>query len=105
MTNEDWALQRFDISRQRRVLKEQQEELLIIAYAGGLFKLDSHLLALVNTWPENEVLFLEDTYGNPVKIEKPNEFAKLCRQKWHEVMNEWHIQWSKISKYRRISNI
>ena len=102
---ENWALQRFDINRQRRVLREQQEELLTIAYAGGMFKIDSSLLALANTWPEQEILFLEDSYGNPIKIEEPKLFAKECRQQWYQVMNEWHIRWQQISKYRRISNI
>ena len=36
---------------------------------GGLFKITPELIAFVKTWPVDE-LYLEDTYQNPIAIDR-----------------------------------
>jgi hypothetical protein len=69
---EEFAGQRLDHTRQRAVLKEQQEQRLQIAYNGGLFVVSQELLTFVNVC-ENGVVIL-DSYSIPIKIDDVDDF-------------------------------
>ena len=58
-----------DYQINKRMLREKMQTDLHFPYSGGLFKLTPELLAFVATWPV-EWLYIEDTYQNPIEIEK-----------------------------------
>ena len=69
----------------KRILREKIQTNLHFPYNGGLFKVTLELLAFVLTWP-NDVLYIEDTYQNPIEIDK-QEFLAIAQQHYQTVMN------------------
>jgi len=102
---EEFARQRLDHARQRLALKEQQEQRLTLTHCGGMFRVTAELMSLLATWPEGEFLYLLDDYDNPVLIDDPTLMLIDCRQKWYEIMNDWHNQHQELKKVRRIGQL
>lgn len=89
-----------DYQINKRILREKIQTDLHVPYNGGLFKVSPELIAFLNSWDSDE-LFLEDTYQNPIKINRA-EFLTLCRQQYQMVMNTWHIQHEEIRRARKV---
>ena len=89
-----------DYQINRRILREKITTDLHVAYNNGLFLVKPELIAFLATWPSDE-LYLEDTYQNPIKINR-QEFLTLCQQHYQMVMNEWHIQHDKLKRTRKV---
>lgn len=89
-----------DYQINKRILKEKIKTDLHLAYNNGMFLVSQELLAFVATWPD-ERLFLEDTYENPVEINR-EEFLLLARMHYQTVMNTWHQQHAELKRIRKI---
>ena len=89
-----------DYQVNKRILREKILTDLHVPYAGGLFKVTPELIAFLTTWDSDE-LFLEDTYQNPIKIQR-TELLDLCRQHYQMVMNTWHVQHEELKRIRKI---
>lgn len=89
-----------DYQKNKRLLKEKILTDLHLAYNGGLFLIDTGLLAFLATWPEDE-LYLQDVYENPVLI-KRDEFLAQARAQYHSIMNSWHVQHDELKRIRKI---
>jgi hypothetical protein len=84
----------------KRILREKIQADLQIPYNGGLFKVTPELIAFLNAWNIDE-LFLEDTYQNPIKINRQELLDKCCGH-YQMVMNEWHCQHEEIKRVRKV---
>lgn len=89
-----------DYQTNKRILREKIQTDLQVPYNGGLFKVSPELIAFLTSWDSDE-LYLEDTYQNPIKINRA-EFLSLCKQHYQMVMNSWHIQHEEIRRARKI---
>ncbi len=89
-----------DYQINKRTLREKILTDLHIPYNGGLFKVTPELIAFLNSWNSDE-LFLEDTYQNPISINRL-EFLTKCQQHYQMVMNTWHCQHEEIKLVRKI---
>lgn len=89
-----------DYQVNKRLLKEKILTDLHIAHNGGMFKITPELIAFLNSWEDSEI-FLADIYENPIKINRL-EFLTLCKEQYHSVMNQWHIQHEEIKRIRKI---
>jgi hypothetical protein len=89
-----------DYQANRRTLRERIQTELHMTYGNGLFKLTPELLAFVATW-NSEELYLEDTYENPIKVDRV-EFLERAQQHYQAVMNEWHQQYNELRRLRRV---
>ena len=89
-----------DYQINKRILREKILTDLHVPYAGGLFKVTPELIAFLSTWDGDE-LFLEDTYQNPIKIQR-TELLDLCSQHYQMVMNTWHVQHEELKRIRKI---
>jgi hypothetical protein len=89
-----------DYQINKRILREKITTDLHLPYNGGLFKVTPELIAFLNAW-DNDELFLEDTYQNPIKVNR-TEFLALCKQHYQIVMNTWHIQHEEIKRARKV---
>ena len=89
-----------DYQINKRILREKIQTDLHVPYNGGLFKVSPELIAFLNSWDCDE-LFLEDTYQNPIKINRL-EFLTKCRQHYQIVMNTWHCQHEEIRRARKV---
>jgi hypothetical protein len=89
-----------DYQINKQILREKIQTDLHVAYNNGLFKVTPELIAFLATW-DAETLYLEDTYHNPIEINR-NEFLLLCRGHYQQVMNTWHIQHEEIKRARKV---
>lgn len=89
-----------DYQTNKRILHEKMQGDLHFAYNGGLFKATPELYSFVTCWGEQE-LFLEDTYKNPIRVNRL-EFLELCKQHYQMVMNMWHIQHEELKRARKV---
>ena len=89
-----------DYQVNKRILREKIQTDLQVPHNSGLFKVTSELIAFLNSWDSDE-LFLEDTYNNPIKVNR-KEFLGLCKQHYQMVMNTWHIQHEEIRRARKV---
>ena len=89
-----------DYQINKRILREKIQTDLHVAYNGGLFKVTPDLIAFLNVW-DSEEIYLEDTYQNPIKVNRL-ELSALCKQHYQMVMNTWHIQHEEIRRARKI---
>jgi hypothetical protein len=89
-----------DYQINKRILREKIQTDLHMAHAGGMFKITPELIAFVKTWPVDEI-YLEDTYQNPVKIDRQT-FLVTAQQHYQQVMNRWHNEHEQLKKIRKI---
>ncbi len=89
-----------DYQVNKRILREKIQTALQVAYNSGLFKVTPELIAFLNAW-DSEELFLEDTYQNPIKVNR-KEFLELCKSHYQMVMNTWHCQHEEIRRARKV---
>ena len=89
-----------DYQVNNRILREKIQTDLHVPYNGGLFKVTPELIAFLSAWNGDEI-FLEDTYQNPIKINRLEFFTK-CQEHYQMVMNTWHIQHEEIKRVRKI---
>ena len=89
-----------DFQINKRALRERIQTDLHLTHNGGMFKITPELIAFISTWP-TEFLYLEDVYENPVEIDKQVFLAQAC-QHYYRVMNEWHEEYAKLRKIRKI---
>jgi len=96
----DQIKQATDYQKNKRLLKEKILTDLHLAYGGGLFLIDTSLLAFLATWPEDE-LYLQDVYENPVLV-KRDDFLSQARTQYHSIMNSWQVQHEELKRIRKI---
>jgi hypothetical protein len=89
-----------DYQTNKRILREKITTDLHVAYNNGLFLVKSDLISFLTTWPSDE-LFLEDTYQNPIKINR-KEFLTICQGHYQQVMNRWHIEHEELKRARKV---
>ena len=89
---------KFDHDLAKHYLKEKYQSKLIFADQGGLWKATPEFLSFLSTPTLNEIVLL-DLYDNPVKVNK-ELLVIIAHKTYHDVMTEWHEEWSKISKLR-----
>ena len=89
-----------DYQTNKRILREKILRDLHIPYNGGMFLVTRDLLSFLATWDSHE-LYLEDTFQNPIKIDR-QELLNLARQQYQSVMNAWHQQHYELKQIRKL---
>jgi len=89
-----------DFQINKKILREKIQTDLHMTHNGGLFRITPELIAFVKTWPVDE-LYLEDSYQNPVQIDR-QVFLVTAQQHYQTVMNQWHQEYEKLKKIRKI---
>ena len=89
-----------DHQRNRRRLREQAQADLLVTHGEGLFRATPELIAFLATWEQDE-LYLEDEYQNPVRCDRP-VLLQRCREHHQRVINRWHTQHEQLSRVRKI---
>jgi hypothetical protein len=89
-----------DYQINKTILREKIQTDLHFPHNGGLFKVTPELLAFVATWPV-DTLYLEDSYQNPVEIDK-QVFLVTAQQHYQKVMNSWAQQHAELKQIRKV---
>ena len=100
-TFEETVEKSFDIQQTKKNIKEQNQQSLTIAVNGGLFKITPELIVFANMFTEQKEIVLEDSYGNPVKINDVHDFVYKCKMKYQEVMNNWLEEYDRAKSIRK----
>lgn len=89
-----------DYQINKRILREKIQTDLHFTYRGGLFKATPELISFVQSW-NTETLYLEDTYQNPIEVNR-DEMIALCMTHYQTAMNSWHIEHEKLKRTRKV---
>lgn len=89
---------RFDHEAARRNLREKYHARLIFAHSGGMFRAGPELLALLNMYP-NQQIVIEDLYQTPVSINTQELYA-IATARWQEQMNAWLVEHDYLAHQR-----
>lgn len=89
---------KFDHNLSKHYLKEKYESKLIFADQGGLWKATPDFLSFLASPTLNETVIL-DLYGNPIQVNK-EQLSITAHSTYHNVMTEWHNEWSKLANKR-----
>ena len=84
----------------RKNLRERTENQLSVAHNGGLFKSSPELISFVSCWVD-DVIFLEDSYKNPIKCDRVKLLSQL-KEAYQFAMNAWHIEFEKSKSIRKL---
>jgi hypothetical protein len=83
-----------------KVLREKIKTDLHVAHNGGLFQVSPELIAFLNCWDQDEI-YLEDSYHNPVRVNRP-QLLELSCERYQQVMNDWHQEHERLKKIRKV---
>ena len=93
----------FDFQTAKKNLRDRLDRCLTLPYAGGLFKVSPELIVFATSWQEPFVI--EDSLGNPIKIDNPNDFVTNLKLNYQEATNEWLNEFEQARKLRRNTQI
>lgn len=107
---------KFDHAVQKKIIRERMQEKMLIAHDGGLFKVSPTLMTEIEVLSRFKVsdsgnpgeilsLLIEDINGNPIMIEDYHAFRDKIIEKYHEVMNEWYMEFNRIKRIRKIEDV
>ena len=102
-----FANYRFTLTNQKENLKFRVLESLHHPVNGGIFKVDTSLILyaklLIDNGENSKVLI--DNNGNPILIEDLKEFYETIFSMYHEILNEYYIEFTKLKKQRTVSQL
>lgn len=102
----EFANYRVTLNNQQEVLRTKTEALLIYSVNGGSFTVDRNLVCFTKLLiddGETEAVLL-DNYKNPIRVELADFYAEI-RSRYFEVTNDYHYQFEKLRKARKVQNI
>ena len=85
-------------------MAERAEQSLTLAYNGGLFKITLEFISAIHMG-KMKPLVVKDTYQNPILIEDKRDFVDAMSARYKEVMNDWHNEYEKLRKIRKVDQL
>jgi hypothetical protein len=92
-----WAT---DYQINKTILREKIQTDLHVPFNGGLFLITQELISFLTVMQE-EILYLEDTYHNPIEVDRVGLLI-LAREHYQKVMNRWHQEHNELKRLRKI---
>ena len=89
-----------DYQTNKEILREKILTDLHVAHNGGLFLVTQELISFLTVMNE-DILYLEDTYHNPIEVDRTGLLI-LAREHYQKVMNRWHQEHNELKQIRKI---
>ena len=89
-----------DYQTNKEILREKILTDLHVTHNGGLFQVTQELISFL-TVMNKDVLYLEDTYHNPIEVDRLGLLI-LAREHYQKVMNRWHHEHNELKRIRKI---
>ncbi len=89
-----------DYQTNKEILREKILTDLHIPFNGGLFLVTQELISFLTVMIE-DILYLEDTYHNPIEVDRVGLLI-LAREHYQKVMNRWHQEHNELRQLRKI---
>ena len=93
------AIEAYDRDLAKKNILTAMESRMTVNYNEGVFIVTPELISFLYAW-QNELIHMLDAYDTPTQVDA-NVLLKLCKQRWHEVMNEFAAEYQ---EYRQIRN-
>jgi hypothetical protein len=102
----EFANYRHTLNNQLEILRAKTQNLLSYSINGGTFTVNRELIAfcklLLDAGKTHSVLL--DVYSNPIKINTA-EFYNEILSRYIEVTNDFHFEYEKIRKSRKVQSV
>jgi hypothetical protein len=89
-----------DYQINKQILREKIQTDLHVSHNGGLFLVTQELISFLTVMNE-DILYLEDTYHNPIEVDRVGLLI-LAREHYQKVMNRWHQEHNELKRIRKI---
>ncbi|CAB4128958.1 hypothetical protein UFOVP112_112 [uncultured Caudovirales phage] len=89
-----------DYQINKQILREKIQTDLHVPFNGGLFLVTQELISFL-TVMQDEILYLEDTYHNPIEVDRVGLLI-VAREHYQKVMNRWHQEHNELKRLRKI---
>ena len=102
----EFANYRRTLNVQHNNLKAKVQTLLSYSINGGTFQIEQVLISFVKTLLDQghtEAVLL-DIYNNPIKVEL-EEFLEEITSRYFEATNEYHAEYEKLKKSRKVHKL
>ena len=93
----------YDRAVAKKNIQERMENRLTVSHNGGMFRVNTNLFVLLDLAEDDEMIIL-DAYDTPVQVNRA-ELRKLAKQRYFEIMNEWHEEWQALKKVRKAEDV
>jgi hypothetical protein len=100
----DFSNYRLTLNTQLNNLKIKLASDLIVTYQNGVFTSTVEKLNTFNHITSDEFPFIDDN-GIPILITNLPEFYNVLRDRYQKAMNNYYIEYNKVSKSRNIKKI
>lgn len=94
----------YDRALAQKNLEEKQLSRLLLAHAGGLWKVDPTLINLLVCYKDEPEIVLLDSSNIPRRI-NPAELLDMAKKRHQEVLNDWQIEYSKLARIRTVNHV
>jgi hypothetical protein len=90
------------LNNQRQLLKQKFQDSIILAYNGGLFKVDPQFIAGLNGLDTGWLLDIND---NPIKIEDMSQLIKDARALWAQAITTYGEAFNQLKTKRSVKAV
>ena len=94
----------YDRTLAQKNLRERMAARMVLAHAGGLWNCDAQLLSILSSYIDHDEIALLDANDIPRKI-NPKSMICLVQQRHQEIMNEWLVEYAKLSSIRTAKDV
>ena len=103
----EFANYRLTLNVQHNALRSKVQTLLSYSTNGGTFEISQMLISFVQTLitQGHTKAVLLDVYNNPIEIVGLDDFLEEILSRYFEATNEYHAEYSKIKKSRKVHKL
>lgn len=94
----------YDRALARKNLNQSISARMLLAHAGGLWRCDPLLIALLESYKDHSEIVIADSQDIPHKVD-PSLLLGLVKQRHQEVMNDWFVAYAALAKIRSADNV
>ena len=92
------AIEAYERDLAKKNILTAMESRMTVSYKDGVFIVTPELISFLNAW-HKEIIYMLDAYDVPIQVDA-DELLYFCKQRWHEVMLEFSIEYEEYKKVR-----
>jgi hypothetical protein len=99
----DQARATYDRRLAKQNLKTLMSSRLMVTHRDGVFAVNPELFVLLDLSDDTEMVIL-DSYETPVLVDRA-QLKQVAKQRYREIMNEWHQQYQEQTQVRNAQQL
>ena len=97
------AIEAYERDVAKKNITTAMESRMVVDYNGGVFIVTQELISFLHAW-QDELIFMLDAYDTPIQVDA-NYLLRKCKQRWHEVMNEFAEEYKEYTAVRNAKQL